>query len=203
MPPIITGLSLLIFFRETDMPRSLADRHCRPHRLRAGDRLSDRAVPRLQALRPSLVDASLDLGASRWQTFRFVLMPNLMPAFVSSAILAFALSFDETLITLLVTGTEEYAADVALELHAARLQARHQRAGRADPLVQRCARLCRYAAIQAGTPDERARRRLMNDALISEVRAKLYSGVISDVLDSLGNMQHALAPKSARWTRRW
>ena len=35
----------------------------------------------------------------------------------------------------------------------------------------------------------------MNDALISEVRAKLYSGVISDVLDGLGNMQHALAPR--------
>jgi len=35
----------------------------------------------------------------------------------------------------------------------------------------------------------------MNDALIAEVRTKLYSGVISDVLDSLGNMHHALAPR--------
>jgi regulator of RNase E activity RraA len=35
----------------------------------------------------------------------------------------------------------------------------------------------------------------MNDALIAEVRTKLYSGVISDVLDSLGNMRHALAPR--------
>jgi regulator of RNase E activity RraA len=34
----------------------------------------------------------------------------------------------------------------------------------------------------------------MDDALIAEARAKLYSGVISDVLDSLGNMHHALAP---------
>jgi 4-hydroxy-4-methyl-2-oxoglutarate aldolase len=35
----------------------------------------------------------------------------------------------------------------------------------------------------------------MNESLIAEARAKLYSGVISDVLDGLGNMHHALAPK--------
>jgi regulator of RNase E activity RraA len=34
----------------------------------------------------------------------------------------------------------------------------------------------------------------MDEARIAEVRARLYSGVISDVLDSLGNMHHALAP---------
>ena len=35
----------------------------------------------------------------------------------------------------------------------------------------------------------------MDKTLITEVRTKLYSGVISDVLDALGNMHHALAPK--------
>lgn len=35
----------------------------------------------------------------------------------------------------------------------------------------------------------------MDAKLIAEVRTRLYSGVISDVLDSLGNMHHALAPK--------
>ena len=105
MPPIITGLSLLIFFRETDMPRSLATVIV-GHTVFVLAIVYQIVLSRLQALRPSLVDASLDLGASRWQTFRYVLMPNLMPAFVSSAILAFALSFDETLITLLVTGTK-------------------------------------------------------------------------------------------------
>jgi spermidine/putrescine transport system permease protein len=105
MPPIITGLSLLIFFRETDIPRSLAT-------VVAGHTVFVLAIvyqivlTRLKALRPSLIDASLDLGASRWQTFRLVVMPNLTSAFVSAAILAFALSFDETLITLLVTGTK-------------------------------------------------------------------------------------------------
>jgi putative spermidine/putrescine transport system permease protein/spermidine/putrescine transport system permease protein len=105
MPPIITGLSLLIFFRETDIPRSLAT-------VIVGHTVFVLAIvyrivlTRLKALKPSLIDASLDLGASRWQTFRLIIMPNLTSAFVSSAILAFALSFDETLITLLVTGTK-------------------------------------------------------------------------------------------------
>lgn len=104
MPPIITGLSLLIFFRETNLPRSLFT-------VVVGHMVFVLAIvyrvvlTRLQALRPSLVEASLDLGASRWQTFRHVLAPNLMTALISAAILAFALSFDETLITLLVTGT--------------------------------------------------------------------------------------------------
>jgi ABC-type spermidine/putrescine transport system permease subunit II len=104
MPPIITGLSLLIFFRETEVPRSLAT-------VVVGHTVFVLAIvyrivlTRLQALKPSLIEASLDLGASRWQTFRYVLMPNLASAFLSAAILAFALSFDETLITLLVTGT--------------------------------------------------------------------------------------------------
>jgi putative spermidine/putrescine transport system permease protein/spermidine/putrescine transport system permease protein len=105
MPPIITGLSLLIFFREVNIPRSLAT-------VIVGHTVFVLAVvyrivlARLQTLKASLVEASLDLGASRWQTFRYVLMPMLMPAIGSAGILAFALSFDETLITLLVTGTD-------------------------------------------------------------------------------------------------
>jgi putative spermidine/putrescine transport system permease protein/spermidine/putrescine transport system permease protein len=104
MPPIITGLSLLIFFREADVPRSLVT-------VVIGHTVFVLAVvyrvvlTRLQALPPSLAEASADLGASGWQTFRHVLAPNLVSALGASAILAFALSFDETLITLLVTGT--------------------------------------------------------------------------------------------------
>lgn len=105
MPPIITGLSLLIFFREVDVPRSLAT-------VVVGHAVFVLAIvyrivlTRLESLKASLVEASYDLGASRWQTFRYVLLPNLASALAAAAILAFALSFDETLITLLVTGTK-------------------------------------------------------------------------------------------------
>lgn len=104
MPPIITGLSLLVFFRETDVPRSLATvviGHT-AFVLALAYRI---ILARLETLRPSLIEASYDLGASGWQTFRYVLAPSLLSAIGAAAILAFALSFDETLITLLVTGT--------------------------------------------------------------------------------------------------
>jgi spermidine/putrescine transport system permease protein len=105
MPPIITGLSLLVFFRETDIPRSLITVII-GHTVFVLALAYRIILARLQTLRSSLVEASLDLGASRWQTFRYVLAPSLMSALGASAILAFALSFDETLITLLVTGTK-------------------------------------------------------------------------------------------------
>ncbi|MEO8667163.1 MAG: ABC transporter permease [Bauldia sp.] len=105
MPPIITGLSLLIFFREIDVPRSLWTVII-GHTVFVLALVYRIVLTRLQTLRTSLVEASLDLGASHWQTFRYVLLPGLMPAIGSAAILAFALSFDETLITLLVTGTD-------------------------------------------------------------------------------------------------
>lgn len=105
MPPIITGLSLLIFFREADIPRSLWTVII-GHTVFVLALVYRIVLARLQTLRASLTEASLDLGASRWQTFRYVLAPMLMPAIGSAAILAFALSFDETLITLLVTGTD-------------------------------------------------------------------------------------------------
>ena len=61
---------------------------------------------RLQALSRSMVEASYDLGASGWQTFRHVLLPHLASAMIGAAVLSFALSFDETMITILVTGTD-------------------------------------------------------------------------------------------------
>jgi putative spermidine/putrescine transport system permease protein/spermidine/putrescine transport system permease protein len=105
MPPIITGLSLLVFFREADIPRSLVTVII-GHTVFVLALCYRIILARLQTLRASLVEASLDLGASRWQTFRYVLAPGLLSAIGAAAILAFALSFDETLITLLVTGTD-------------------------------------------------------------------------------------------------
>jgi putative spermidine/putrescine transport system permease protein/spermidine/putrescine transport system permease protein len=105
MPPILTGLALLIFFRQIDFPRSLVTVVI-GHTVFVLALVYRNVLARLQTLSRSLVEASLDLGASRWQTFRFVLLPNLATALLAAAILAFALSFDETLITLLVTGTK-------------------------------------------------------------------------------------------------
>ena len=45
-------------------------------------------LTRLQALPKSLVEASFDLGAGRWQTLRYVLMPHLASAVMTGAVLA-------------------------------------------------------------------------------------------------------------------
>lgn len=47
----------------------------------------------------SLIQASLDLGANGFQTFRYVVLPNLAPALLAGALLAFVLSFNEIVVT--------------------------------------------------------------------------------------------------------
>ncbi len=62
------------------------------------------AVARLRRVSTSFEEASADLGAHSWQTFRFVTFPNLRTALVAGALLAFALSFDEIIVTTFTIG---------------------------------------------------------------------------------------------------
>jgi putative spermidine/putrescine transport system permease protein len=55
----------------------------------------------------SLVEASMDLGASGAETFRHVVLPNLGTALVAGGMLAFALSFDEVIVTTFTSGQQE------------------------------------------------------------------------------------------------
>ncbi len=105
MPPMITGLSLLIFFRETGIPRSLLTVIV-GHTVFVQALAYRTIVVRLQSMGPDMIEASADLGASAWQTFIHIVLPNLRSTLIGAGILSFALSFDETLITLLVTGTD-------------------------------------------------------------------------------------------------
>ena len=61
-------------------------------------------VARLRRTSPSLLEASMDLGADGWQTFRFVTWPLLSTALVAGGLLAFALSFDEVIVTTFTAG---------------------------------------------------------------------------------------------------
>jgi putative spermidine/putrescine transport system permease protein/spermidine/putrescine transport system permease protein len=105
MPPIITGLSLLIFFRETNIDRSMLTIII-GHTVFVLALVYRTILVRLQGIGASMVEASYDLGASAPQTFFYVLLPNLKSALIGAGVLAFALSFDETMITILVTGTQ-------------------------------------------------------------------------------------------------
>jgi putative spermidine/putrescine transport system permease protein len=64
-------------------------------------------VARLRRVSTSFEEASADLGAHTWQTFRFVTVPNLRSALGAGALLAFGLSFDEIIVTTFTIGAGE------------------------------------------------------------------------------------------------
>jgi ABC-type spermidine/putrescine transport system permease subunit II len=103
MPSMITGLALLIYFTAFAVPMSLVT-------VTVGHTIFVLAIAyrltsvRLANLSPSLREASRDLGADGWQTFRHVTFPHLKPAILSGVLFAAAISIDETLITLFLSG---------------------------------------------------------------------------------------------------
>ena len=65
------------------------------------------AVARFSRLSGGILEASADLGANAFQTFRHVLLPNLGTALLAGGMLAFALSFDEVIVTTFTAGQQE------------------------------------------------------------------------------------------------
>jgi putative spermidine/putrescine transport system permease protein len=63
-------------------------------------------IARLRRTSTSLVEASQDLGADGFQTFRYVILPSIATALMAGGLLAFALSFDEIIVTNFTSGTE-------------------------------------------------------------------------------------------------
>jgi putative spermidine/putrescine transport system permease protein len=63
-------------------------------------------IARLRRTSGSLFEASSDLGADGWQTFRYVIFPNIATALLAGGLLAFALSFDEIIVTNFTSGAE-------------------------------------------------------------------------------------------------
>jgi len=63
-------------------------------------------IARLRRLPRSLEEASMDLGADGWRTFRRVTLPMMSTALIAGALLAFALSFDEVIVTTFTAGAQ-------------------------------------------------------------------------------------------------
>jgi putative spermidine/putrescine transport system permease protein len=64
-------------------------------------------LARFRRMNPSLIEASMDLGASGLTTFRRVVLPNLGTALLAGGMLAFALSFDEIIVTTFTAGQQQ------------------------------------------------------------------------------------------------
>jgi len=63
-------------------------------------------LARFRRTSASLVEASMDLGANAFQTFRHVVLPNIATALLAGGMLAFALSFDEVIVTTFTAGQQ-------------------------------------------------------------------------------------------------
>ena len=64
-------------------------------------------LARFRRMGSSQMEASMDLGANSFQTFRHIVLPHLATALLAGAVLAFALSFDEIIVTTFTAGQQE------------------------------------------------------------------------------------------------
>lgn len=105
LPGIITGMSLRSAFSILDIPFSTFS-IILGHATFCVVLVFNNVVARFRRLSGSIVEASLDLGANSFQTFRYVLLPNLGTALLAGGMLAFALSFDEVIVTTFTAGQQ-------------------------------------------------------------------------------------------------
>lgn len=105
LPGIITGIALNAFFAFNGINLSLWTIVI-GHATFCIVIVYNNLLARFRRLAPSLTEASMDLGASGWQTFAYVLLPMVSTALISGALLAFALSFDEVIVTTFTAGAQ-------------------------------------------------------------------------------------------------
>ncbi len=106
LPGIITGIALRSAFNLADIPFSTWT-IILGHATFCVVVVYNNAVARFRRVSGSLVEASMDLGADGFQTFRYVILPNIGTALVAGGMLAFALSFDEVIVTTFTAGQQQ------------------------------------------------------------------------------------------------
>ena len=105
LPGVITGIALRSFYSFGGVPYSLWTIVI-GHATFCIVIVFNNVLARLRRAGTSLTEASMDLGADGWQTFRFVTFPVLSTALISGGLLAFALSFDEVIVTTFTAGAQ-------------------------------------------------------------------------------------------------
>jgi putative spermidine/putrescine transport system permease protein len=105
LPGVITGIALASFFSFGTIPFSLWTIVV-GHATFCIVVVYNNVAARLRRTQTSLTEASMDLGADGWQTFRYVTFPVVSTALIGGALLAFALSFDEVIVTTFTAGAQ-------------------------------------------------------------------------------------------------
>ncbi|MBX9467829.1 ABC transporter permease [Rhizobium sp. WL3] len=105
LPGIITGIALRSAFSLADIPFTFWT-IILGHATFCVVVVYNNAVARFRRTSGSLIEASMDLGADGFQTFRHVILPNIATALLAGGMLAFALSFDEVIVTTFTAGQQ-------------------------------------------------------------------------------------------------
>lgn len=105
LPGIITGIALRSAYHTMEIPFSFWTIVI-GHATFCVVVVYNNAVARLRRTSPSLIEASMDLGADTFQTIRYVILPQLGSALLAGGLLAFALSFDEVIVTTFTAGQQ-------------------------------------------------------------------------------------------------
>jgi putative spermidine/putrescine transport system permease protein len=105
LPGIITGISLRSAFNLMSLPFSFWTIVI-GHATFCVVVVYNNVLARLRRSAPAMIEASMDLGADGFRTFRHVLLPNMATALLAGGMLAFALSFDEVIVTTFTAGQQ-------------------------------------------------------------------------------------------------
>jgi putative spermidine/putrescine transport system permease protein len=106
LPGIITGIALRSAFSLAEIPFSFWT-IVLGHATFCVVVVYNNAVARFRRTSGSMIEASMDLGADGFQTFRHVVLPNIATALLAGGMLAFALSFDEVIVTTFTAGQQQ------------------------------------------------------------------------------------------------
>lgn len=104
-PDIVTAISLMLLFLSAKIQRSIVTltlahiTFCIPYVILS-------VMPKLRQLDDNVAEAALDLGASPWQALRKVIIPQIYPAILSGALIAFSMSFDDFVISFFTAGVD-------------------------------------------------------------------------------------------------
>jgi putative spermidine/putrescine transport system permease protein len=103
LPGIVTGMALSTTFAQIDLPLGFIAIVV-GHATFCIVIVYNNAIARLRRVSRSFEEASADLGADTWTTFRYITFPAIRSAMLAGALLAFALSFDEVIVTIFTAG---------------------------------------------------------------------------------------------------
>jgi putative spermidine/putrescine transport system permease protein len=106
LPGIVTGIALRSAFNLADISFSFWT-IVLGHATFCIVVVYNNAIARFRRLSPSMIEASMDLGADGFQTVRYILLPAISTALLAGGMLAFALSFDEAIVTTFTAGQQQ------------------------------------------------------------------------------------------------